>query len=223
MAVWLYSPSLAACSRFICSGARHRVSDFLTVRLDVGSIEPDTVQPFELSFANHSGRCVYIDNVEASCSCIELEWPRRPISPHSQVAISGLLATSKRTGSFELPVTVRHYSFDPDGQKRFALSRASVVFSVPARLDISPAHVVLSSSEPSVELSVRSEAGQAVTLSSVAATCPGLVSIDHVDRGSVAVRYVGGPDPVHARCELIIHVEGEDGAPVVIPVWVNDK
>jgi hypothetical protein len=107
------------------SGAQFRFKDGDTFSFGKVKSGPDVFHEF--SFINTGDQPLILQDVKAGCSCITLEWPKRPISPGGKGSIKVGYHTSK-TGPFNKEVYVYSNAVLQPGQKMYTIDvKGSVV------------------------------------------------------------------------------------------------
>lgn len=82
-------------------------ASFETEAHDFGTIsESNGPVKFNFKFANAGGAPLILKNVQASCGCTTPQWPRDPILPGEDAAITVSYNPSGRPGSFDKQITV---------------------------------------------------------------------------------------------------------------------
>lgn len=74
---------------------------------DLGTISLGKTRELTLSVTNNSDKPVAILSIYTSCHCTEIEWSRKPISPHAQTALK-INFTAEQPGVFFKKIAVRH-------------------------------------------------------------------------------------------------------------------
>ena len=83
---------------------------------DFGQLTAGPDATHEFSFLNSGNQPLILQNVQPSCSCISLEWPRHPILPGSKGTIKVSFHTSK-VGTFSKEVHIQSNAVATNGEK----------------------------------------------------------------------------------------------------------
>ena len=115
----------AAQSEKKANGAQFKFKDGDTFNFGKVKSGPDAVHEF--SFVNTGDQPLIIQDVKAGCSCIGVEWPKRPVSPGGKGTIKVKYHTSK-TGPFNKEVYVYSNAVLQPGQKMYTIDvKGSVI------------------------------------------------------------------------------------------------
>lgn len=84
-----------------------------------GSLSQGDVVSYTFIFKNTGGKDLYIQKVDAGCSCTNVKWPQSAIQPGQEGHIETTLNTSGESGDLFKMVTI--YANTPEQQKELTL------------------------------------------------------------------------------------------------------
>jgi Protein of unknown function (DUF1573) len=86
---------------------------FIHEEYDFGTVVEGPAITHDFKFTNNGKEPLVLSNVRASCGCTVPTWPKEPVLPSKQAAISATYNTQGRVGPFTKTITVESNASEP--------------------------------------------------------------------------------------------------------------